>query len=35
MLRPGVRNLQAIAQYYNFTDVDVDRYRDRQATRAR
>ena len=26
MLRPGVRNLQAIAQYYNFTDVDVDRY---------
>jgi uncharacterized membrane protein (UPF0182 family) len=27
VLRPGVRNLQAIAQYYNFTDVDVDRYR--------
>jgi uncharacterized membrane protein (UPF0182 family) len=26
VLRPGVRNLQAIAQYYNFTDVDVDRY---------
>ena len=27
VLRPGVRNLQAIAQYYNFTDVDVDRYK--------
>jgi uncharacterized protein len=26
VLRPGTRNLQAIAQYYNFTDVDVDRY---------
>jgi len=26
VLRPGIRNLQAIAQYYNFTDVDVDRY---------
>jgi uncharacterized protein len=26
ILRPAVRNLQAIAQYYNFTDVDVDRY---------
>jgi uncharacterized protein len=26
VLRPGVRNLQAIRQYYNFTDVDVDRY---------
>jgi uncharacterized membrane protein (UPF0182 family) len=26
VLRPGVRNLQAIAQYYNFTDVDIDRY---------
>jgi uncharacterized protein len=26
VLRPGVRNRQAIAQYYNFTDVDVDRY---------
>jgi uncharacterized membrane protein (UPF0182 family) len=26
ILRPAVRNLQAIAQYYNFSDVDVDRY---------
>jgi uncharacterized protein len=26
VLRPAVRNLQAIAQYYNFNDVDVDRY---------
>jgi hypothetical protein len=33
VLRPGVRNLQAIAQYYNFTDVDVDRYPIGQDTR--
>jgi uncharacterized protein len=33
VLRPGVRNLQAIAQYYNFTDVDVDRYPIRGDTR--
>ena len=26
VLRPAVRNLQAIAQYYTFSDVDVDRY---------
>jgi uncharacterized membrane protein (UPF0182 family) len=26
ILRPAIRNLQAIAQYYNFSDVDVDRY---------
>jgi uncharacterized protein len=33
VLRPGVRNLQAIAQYYNFTDVDVDRYPVRETQR--
>src|SRR5919106_769260 len=26
VLRPAIRNLQAIAQYYTFSDVDVDRY---------
>ena len=26
VLRPAVRNLQAITQYYTFSDVDVDRY---------
>jgi uncharacterized protein len=26
VLKPAVRNLQAIAQYYTFSDVDVDRY---------
>ncbi|HEV2931151.1 MAG TPA: UPF0182 family protein, partial [Propionibacteriaceae bacterium] len=27
VLRPAVRNLQAITQYYTFSDVDVDRYK--------
>jgi uncharacterized membrane protein (UPF0182 family) len=26
VLQPAIRNLQAIAQYYSFSDVDVDRY---------
>jgi uncharacterized protein len=26
VLRPAIRNLQAIAPYYSFSDVDVDRY---------
>jgi uncharacterized membrane protein (UPF0182 family) len=26
VLKPAIRNLQAIAQYYSFSDVDVDRY---------
>ena len=26
VLKPAVQNLQAIAQYYSFSDVDVDRY---------
>src|SRR6266542_4034428 len=26
VLKPSIKNLQAIAQYYSFSDVDVDRY---------
>jgi uncharacterized membrane protein (UPF0182 family) len=27
VLQPGVQSLQAVAQYYSFSDVDVDRYK--------